>query len=72
MSYSEVVTLVLQNTQYQVYPRVDTWGCRTLQIAGGKGPTRRLLASEKPKLTLVKSLRALMKSRIEQFIKIVI
>lgn len=27
--------------------------CRTLEIAGGKGPTRRLLSSEKPELTLV-------------------
>ena len=38
---------------YQIYPRIDTYGCRTLEIEGGKGPTRRLLGKPRPELTMV-------------------
>ena len=42
-----------QNTMYQIYPRIDTYACRTLEIEGGKGPTRRLLGKPRPELTMV-------------------
>lgn len=45
--------VALQNTQYNIYPRIDQWGCRTDVIAGGQGPNRRLLGNDKPELTLV-------------------
>ncbi|KAK9812379.1 hypothetical protein WJX73_006336 [Symbiochloris irregularis] len=53
-----VLQIVDTNTMYQIYPKVDTWDCRTLEIDGGGGPTaqqrRRLLSVENgPKLTLV-------------------
>jgi len=51
-TYGQPMT-TLQNTMYNIYPRIDAWGCRTLEIAGGKGPTRRLLGDDRPELTLV-------------------
>ena len=47
----------LQNTMYQIYPKVDEWACRAMDIEGGGGPTaqqsRRHLLAERPQLTLV-------------------
>lgn len=48
-----VIEFLDNNTMYNIYPRIDAWGCRTLEIAGGKGPTRRLLGDDRPELTLV-------------------
>ena len=46
---------LLQNSMYQIYPRIDVYACRHLEIDGGKGPTRRLLGDKGPQLTLVRS-----------------
>lgn len=49
--------VLMQNTMFNIYPKVDTWACRAMDIAGGGGPTaqqsRRHLLGSDPELTLV-------------------
>ncbi|KAK9819683.1 hypothetical protein WJX72_001073 [[Myrmecia] bisecta] len=42
-----------ENIMHQIYPRIDQYACRTLEIDGGKGPTRHLLQANQPELTFL-------------------